>query len=67
MKNDGNAFFDVKMNKNSGVKIFRRRATFIQGGTFIPESRVICSIYDREYCVARSFILLTLFLQFPKN
>ena len=34
MKNDRNALFDVKMNKNSDVKILNK------GATFIPESRV---------------------------
>jgi hypothetical protein len=34
MKKDRNALFDVKMNKNSDVKIFGG------GGTSIPESRV---------------------------
>ena len=34
MKNDRNTLLDVKMNKNSDVKIFRK------GATFISESRV---------------------------
>ena len=40
LKNDHNALIDVKMNQNSGMKIFKRGATFIPGGTSIPESRV---------------------------
>ena len=40
MKNDSNALIDVKMNENSDVKIFSRRATFIQRATSIPDSRV---------------------------
>ena len=31
---------DIKMNKNSDVKIFRKGTTFIQGATSIPDSRV---------------------------
>ena len=40
MKNDPSALVDAKMNYNSGVKIFKRGAMFIPGGTSIPDSRV---------------------------
>ena len=40
LKNDRNAMIDVKMNYNYDVKNFKMGATFIPGGTSIPESRV---------------------------
>ena len=43
------ALIDVKMNLDSDVKIFRRGATFIQGATSIPDSRVSEIIQNLDY------------------
>ena len=59
MINDRNALFDVKMNQNSDLNIFRKcvlggGAMFIQGGMFIPESRVGCNHFKGRNINCRS-------------